>query len=313
MKKRILSMLLVILMVLTLVPASVFAVEDNETKNEEDVQKTRYTVLALDTSGSMSGTPMQKQKLAAIKFCESILTAEGINNVAIVNLNTTSSVGCSFTDDISVLTNYINGLGAYGRTNINQALETAGALLDEIPDSDTTIKNIVLCSDGLPERGSAVTDGRYTSSDYSGYRYANYCYNTAAALKEKNYIYTLGFFHSLSDSDLSFANKFMGDLQNAGYYEVTDPEELEFTFGEVAKDVTSDSKKVNFLIKAALQKRQNNITMMVITKSGLNGQATGKPAITTSLQKCPCECAWLASKLMTRKTAQKISRLYSGL
>ncbi len=246
MKKRILSMLLVILMVLTLVPASVFAVEDNETQNEEDVQKTRYTVLALDTSGSMSGTPMQKQKLAAIKFCEAVLAAEGINNVAIVKLNSTSSVGCSFTDDISVLTSYINGLSAYGGTNINQALEAAGALLDEIPDSDTTIKNIVLCSDGLPERGSAVTDGPYTSSDYSGYKYANYCYNTAAALKEKNYIYTLGFFHSLSGSTASFANKFMGDLQNAGYYEVTDPEELEFTFGEVAKDVTTNSLNGSF-------------------------------------------------------------------
>ena len=198
----------------------------------------RYTVLALDTSGSMSGTPAQKQKVAAIKFCESVLAADGINNVAIVKINSTSSLACEFTNDLSVLKDYINGLDAYGGTNINQALEVAGQLLDEIPDSDKTIKNIVLCSDGLPQRGSTITEGRYTSSDYSGYNYANYCYNTAVALKEKNYIYTLGFFHSLSSSELSFASKFMDDLQNAGYYEVTDPENLEFTFGDIADDIT---------------------------------------------------------------------------
>jgi Mg-chelatase subunit ChlD len=37
----------------------------------------RYTVLVLDTSGSMRGTPMIKEREAAEKFCTDILNAGG--------------------------------------------------------------------------------------------------------------------------------------------------------------------------------------------------------------------------------------------
>lgn len=244
MKKRFLSMLLAILMVLSLVPGSVFAEDilpiENEMNDESTSTEevTRYTVLVLDTSGSMRGNPATKQNIAATKFCESILAAKGINKVAIISLNTSSSVVCKFTDELNELKECINSLYASGGTNINQALEVAGQLLDEIQETDKTIKNIVLCSDGLPEDGKTTTEGPYTSSDYNYYSYANYCYNTATTLKVKNYIYTLGFFHSLSGSNLSFANRFMNDLQNSGYYEVNDPEDLEFTFGDIAEDIT---------------------------------------------------------------------------
>lgn len=85
MKKRILSMLLAILMVLSLVPGSVFAEDilpiENEMNDESTSTEevTRYTVLVLDTSGSMRGNPATKQNIAATKFCESILAAKGIN------------------------------------------------------------------------------------------------------------------------------------------------------------------------------------------------------------------------------------------
>lgn len=36
----------------------------------------------------------------------------------------------------------------------------------------------------------------------------------------------------------------MNDLQNAGYYEVIDPEDLEFTFGDIADDITQEKKEV---------------------------------------------------------------------
>ena len=234
--KKILSMLLAVLLLLGCLPSSVAAADEPEVA--------RYSVLILDTSGSMSGTPVSKQKLAAIKFCNSVLAANGTNYVAVVKLNTSSSIGCDFTDDIDVLTEYINNIPASGGTNINQALQVAEKLLDSISVLDSevkTIKNVILCSDGLPESGSTTSSGPYTSEDHSYYRYANACYNTAALMKEKYNIYTLGFFHSLSGSELSFANRFMNDLQNAGYYPVNDPEDLEFTFGDIADDITKPS------------------------------------------------------------------------
>lgn len=173
---RITSLLLCCVMLLTYLPV---------TSGAEEVEVTRYSVLILDTSGSMAGIPASKQKDAAIKFCKSVLEANGTNYVAIVNLNTNSSVGCNFTDKIDDLINYVNTIPATGGTNINQALQVAGQLLDSVPSTEpNVIKNIILCSDGLPEHGATTTDGPYTSSDYSGYRYANYCYNTAEVLKK---------------------------------------------------------------------------------------------------------------------------------
>lgn len=204
----------------------------------------RYSVVILDTSDSMSGTPINVQRQVAIKFCESVLAAEGENYVAIVRLNTSSTVGCQFTDDLWALTAYINSTQTSGGTNINQALTVAEGIFSAVPDR--AIKNIVLCSDGLPESGITSSDGPYTSTDHSDYRYANTVYNTATLLKEQYKIYSLAFFHSLSGHDLAFGRKLMKDVQNAGYYEVVDPDELEFVFDEIAGDITTDKKTGSF-------------------------------------------------------------------
>ena len=204
----------------------------------------RYVVLILDTSGSMWGQPMLVQKNAANKFCQQVITAQGNNHIALVAINTTASIICQFTNNLDELTAFIDKLYANGGTNIHGALQLAEGLLAEITANDA-IKNIVLCSDGLPESGE-TQDGPYTDSDYSDYRYANAAYNIAQTLKQTNNIYTLGFFHSLYGEKLEFGRRFMQDLaSNGAYYEVTEVEKLEFTFGEIAEDVVSDDNRVN--------------------------------------------------------------------
>ena len=206
----------------------------------------RYCALILDTSGSMAGTPCTVQKQAAIKFCESLLAANGENYVAIVNLNSVASIGCNFTDDIDVLKDYVNGIPASGGTNIYESLIIAESLMQSIDTSATTgevIRNIVLCSDGLPEHGPTSADGPYTSSDqdsrdFEFYKYANAVYDMVPQLKDTYNLYTLVFFHSLNGRDKALAQNLMTHSQNSGYYEVTDPNELEFTFGEIADDIT---------------------------------------------------------------------------
>lgn len=209
----------------------------------------RYTVLILDTSGSMRGKPASVQKQAAIRFCNAVTTAEGTNYVAIVRLNTSSSIGCKFTTNLDTLTSYINTIPASGGTNMEQALRRAEELLAETPDPEAgeaaIIKNVVICSDGLPENGITTEDGPYTSADNSyNYSYGNAVYHTAEELKNCGYyLYALGFFHSLSGKDLAFGRKLMTDLAGSvnQYYEVTNAEELEFVFGEIADNVTSDN------------------------------------------------------------------------
>ena len=164
MKKRILSLLLAMLMVLSLIPSTTFATEtvsfnsdgeprtaesleylvpdEDEFIRQEDVlietgniismatspaavlideqnftastalqpfistsgasSVKRYTVLALDRSGSMvngSTVPFVMMKIAAIKFCENVLKADGENYVAIVSYGSNATTDCTFTSD----------------------------------------------------------------------------------------------------------------------------------------------------------------------------------------------------------------------
>lgn len=113
--------------------------------------------------------------------------------------------------------------------------------------STAQIKNIVLLTDGLPTDGDQQDNGHYTEQDYpNDYSYANSAYSAFESLKDDYYFYTLGFFHSLSGNDLIFGRRFLTDIQNAGYYEVTDPSQLVFTFGKVASDVTKVKKSGTF-------------------------------------------------------------------
>lgn len=203
----------------------------------EDTSIVRYAVLLLDTSGSMGSEPMAVQKAAALRFCNSILNANGTNYVAIVSFGSSVNTVHAFTNNIEELRSAVNGLRGSGNTNTIGAVNRANELLSALPDNVS--KSIVICSDGLPNAGETSVSGPFTSSDYSSYRYANAVYQAVEPMKSKYDIFALGFFHSLSGSSLEFGRKFMRSIQNVTYYEVTNPEDLEFTFDEVAGDITT--------------------------------------------------------------------------
>lgn len=228
-------------------------------------ENAQYTVLILDTSGSMSGTPIAKQKEAATSFCETLINTSSNNYVSIITFSSSSSVKCDFTNDISTLKSIINSTGASGGTNTNAALVSAGEKLKSVNDGNAN-KIIVLCSDGLPESGASVSDGKYTASDYSGYGYANAAYNTAIELKKNYEIYTLGFFHSLTGNNLTFGQKFMSDLQNEGYYNVNDPEQLTDVFEDIAKEIVDPGTSMEKLLEkvAALLKNVFSVMLMLL-------------------------------------------------
>jgi pimeloyl-ACP methyl ester carboxylesterase len=209
----------------------------------------RYTVLVLDRSGSMYGTPMSAMKQSALVFCDAVLQADGENYVAVVAYDDNASILCNFTADYTTLQSVLSSISDRYATNTNDGLVKADNLLSAVPDEDGVVKNILLLSDGMPNWGSYTSTGRYTYSDYYDYAYANAAYNTATALKDKGYyIYTLGFFHSLYGSELTFARRFMSDLQNAGYYDVVNPGDLEFVFGEIADDIVKDDTNYPIII-----------------------------------------------------------------
>ena len=210
----------------------------------------REVVLVLDSSGSMRNTPISVMKKSAIKFCESMIDAEGSNKIAIVSYSTNVNKTLDFTSDMDAIKNFINSMFASGGTNIADGLKKAKSLLDD--SSVNGKKNIVLLTDGLPENGSTSNSGRYdrVGPSYSC-KYGNYLYDYYQKnLKDSYNVYTLGFFHSISGSNLEYAQRLLKDIQNQGYYEVTDPDKLIIKFGDVASDIvdTGDEKDCPIII-----------------------------------------------------------------
>ncbi len=201
----------------------------------------RYNVLIIDTSGSMKGTPLKRVKTAAKRFSKTVLKSDGSNYLAIISLNSSPKVVCNFTDNISTLNKAINKLKASGETNMNKAFQKAGELLDAKAGGAGVMKNIILCSDGLPQSGTKLSAGRYTSANHKKYKFANAVYKTDVELKNKDYfVYALGFFHNSKGKDLSFGKQLMKDLASKDkYFIVTKPTDIDHVFNNIAADINN--------------------------------------------------------------------------
>jgi len=218
--------------------ATVTAFADSLYISETNPAADCYTVLILDISTSMdANNAIQVQHDAAVNFCKTLLNDDsGLKyHIAIITLGSESVKKADFTDNLSVLEAAIPSAATEG-TNYVSALEMADSILSPIDEKYT--RNIVLCSDGIPEHGASSTIGPYTSDDLLfDYVYANAAYNTAQSLKEKYHLYTLGFFHGISDADLlAFAEKVMADIaeEPRNFTLVTDPDKLDVAFTDIS-------------------------------------------------------------------------------
>jgi len=230
MKKKLFVVIAAVLMLALTVSAA----------SAENTVKTRDTVLVLDATGSMYGTPMAEMKEAAKIFCSNVLSASGKNRVAIVVYQSSVTKTLDFTSDQDSLNSTIDSISASWNTNIGAGIDSASSMLSS---SNADVKNIVLLTDGLPNTGSYRSPGKYSSSDISRdyYIYANYVYERCSELKQNYNIYTLGFFHNSSEKELDFGRRFLMDIQNKGYYEVTNASDLKFVFDDLAEDITEEN------------------------------------------------------------------------
>lgn len=187
------------------------------------VSNTRYSVLVLDVSGSMSGSPVAELKVAATRFCEEVLKSYRSNNkIAIVSFASYAKTVCDFTDDLTVLTESIDNLYASGSTNLADGLSMAKSLLENVDSK--AIKNALVMCDGYPDS---------TNSSYSVVKSYPLHWNVYGL-----YFYQDGY----SDS----AANVMKNVGRNGYYEVKDGDALSFTFAtEWSGSVTTkDANKV---------------------------------------------------------------------
>lgn len=183
-------------------------------------------------------------------------------------MNTSPKVVCNFTSNQKTLDKKINAMKAKGGTNINMALQKAGTLLAKAPNGSNVMKNIILCSDGLPESGSKSVGGRYKKKDHKYYKYANAAYKTDVKLKNKKYfIYALGFFHNSESKDLKFGKRLMKDLASKDkYYVVTNTKDVDKVLNDIAKKITKTVMNKTSIVLYEGETYQLNVLVNGVTK-----------------------------------------------
>lgn len=187
---------------------------------ESDPQRTtsgeRDIVLVLDTSGSMSGTPIEETRKASVNFIDTILQEDA--SIGVVTYEDSANMLSDFSMDRNALESVVNGIDSGGSTNIEAGLQMARDMLEY---SNAEKKIIVLMSDGVPNMGKQGED------------LISYADEIKA---EGTYIYTLGFFESLGNK--ASAQALMEGIASEGcHYEVDSADNLVFFFGDIADQI----------------------------------------------------------------------------
>jgi VWFA-related protein len=171
-------------------------------------------VLAIDTSSSMAGMPIERAKEAAISFVNSI----GPNDpVAVVTFDTDERLIQDYTTDKTVLVNAINALGFGGKT----ALYDAGVLAVETASrSPEPRRAVIILSDG------AEFGGRSSSERGAA---------LSRALAEGVPVYTVGLGFGI---DRTYLQELAGGT-NGQFHESPTPDELLEIYNTLARTLRS--------------------------------------------------------------------------
>lgn len=181
------------------------------TSDERDI------VLVLDTSGSMSGTPLEETKKASVKFVNTILEEDA--SIGVVTYDDKAEQLSDFSVNKNHLRQIVTGISDGGGTNIGDGLARAKSMLGK---SQAKKKMIVLMSDGEPNQGK---EGEELIA------YANELKNSGI------YLYTLGFFEDMGDKKSS-AQYLMEEIASDGcHYEVANADDLVFFFEDIADQI----------------------------------------------------------------------------
>lgn len=182
-----------------------------------ELSTARDIVLVLDTSGSMTGTPMAETKKASVNFIETILKQDA--SIGIVTYDSSATCASDFSVNEQTLKSAVSSISDGGTTNMDAGLSTARSMLQ---NSNAKKKIIVLMSDGIPNEGR-VDDSLIAFAD--------------EIKNDDILIYTLGFFENLRD-DRSAAQQLMEQIASDGcHYEVASADDLVFFFGDIADQI----------------------------------------------------------------------------
>lgn len=194
---------------------------------QDYVRAERDVVVVLDESGSMQGEPLDETKEAASKFVDTVL--EKNSRVAMIPYSSSADLQNDFSRRKTVLKTNIGDLQAFGQTNTYSAVEMADQVLDA---SSAKTKIMLVMTDGMPNLGTAL-NGSYEDA------LVQYCQQ----MKQKGYyIYTLGFFSYLNETEKSIPQNMLQDMASPGcHYEVKDAGDLVYFFDDIAQQISGQN------------------------------------------------------------------------
>lgn len=232
---------------------------------------TRYMSIVIDNSMSMDGLPLDYEKQATKSMLNDLKQSKDNNYVSLIAMHGFASEISDFTNDIDSVIGKVDSINPEWSTNYSEALSTVSKQFANINLNQNVEKVLFLCSDGIPVTGAESKDGIFGYEDSSSYyKYANAALNMANGLKDDNIsIYTLGFFHSLTNDEKLFGEKLLTNIASNKnqFYSVTDSAKLIFEFGKVSDDVLSDEDIYSKFNYARVDKEEDSFSDFVYKDS----------------------------------------------
>lgn len=232
---------------------------------------TRYMSIVIDNSMSMDGLPLDYEKQATKSMLNDLKQSKDNNYVSLIAMHGSASEISDFTNDIDSVIGKVDSINPEWSTNYSEALSTVSKQFANINLNQNVEKVLFLCSDGIPVTGAESNEGLFSYKDSSSYyKYANAALNMANGLKDDNIsIYTLGFFHSLTNDEKLFGEKLLTNIASNKnqFYSVTDSAKLIFEFGKVSDDVLSDEDIHSKFNYARVDKEEDSFSDFVYKDS----------------------------------------------
>lgn len=167
-------------------------------------------IIALDVSGSMSGTRINQAKNACIKLINETLDLN-THRLGLITFGNNISCLCELTHDKNKLLSAVEEIYVFGGTYMNQAINMAN---EKLSDSKND-KAIILITDGAPDNRKAAQNS------------ANTAKNNGISIA------TIG----VQDADNDFLNTIASDLKLN--FMVKDISKLSDTFGQAVQNLLS--------------------------------------------------------------------------
>lgn len=215
----------------------------NDKANNNDPYKNKvvvtldstYISIVLDVSGSMDGEPIRAAKEAAVSLVSTVFRNAPWARISLITYSDSVSTLVTTSNNLTELTNAINGISSGGGTNMYEGVSTGRSYLTQ-----GLHKLVFIMGDGMPNNGENY-NGDYNSPLVS----------LSNDLKDEGVtVFSFGFFHSLSGSTLSEAQDLMRRIASANYYyNVSSASDLNGAFTFIAGELADIGRTIHIRVE----------------------------------------------------------------